>query len=322
MKITLSQPQYIFEMGRRANQEDFLYPQPGHASTESRLFVVCDGMGGHDRGEVASEAVATAMAQWLEEHVKPGVVATPQDMEQAVEHAHQALDALDPEGESSMGTTLTAILLHRGGCIAAHMGDSRIYHISTHRQRILYKSRDHSLVHDLWALGEITREEMKTHPRRNVITKAMQSGNDRRCTATIAQIAHIESGDYFLLCSDGVLEQLDDKELLEWICDKSDDEAKIEKLKELTAFNSDNHTAYLVHINDVIADSDDATLPDDEAAMTDLVDDTTIQADAVDDAQAGEIGNSRPYSPWRWLLCLLVLAIIAVVGAAVKYLFF
>lgn len=328
MKIKTYQPKHIFELGKRKNQEDFIWPLSGDASKNDRLFVVCDGMGGHEAGEVASEAVATAIGKWFEQHVKEDDIVTTDDMEQAVAYAYETLDQKDPDGTSDMGTTLTAIAFHRGGCIATHMGDSRIYHINKRERSIRYKSRDHSLVHDLWAMGEITYEEMSTHPRRNVITKAMQSGLERRCEATIVHIAHLEEDDYLYLCSDGMLEQMSDQEIVDILCGPGSDDEKVEMLTQATIDNSDNHSAYLIHIADVKQEDGDEALQDDEADMRDpvqLSDEPLNENEDVPDEEAEAETADEPKKrgrTWKWLLVLLLLVLAAVAGAIVKTLYF
>ena len=333
MKIKIHTPKYIYELGLRKNQEDYIWPEVGKATTNDRLFVVCDGMGGHEAGEVASQAVATAIGEWFEQNVAKDSVLTTADMEQAIAHAYRALDEKDPEQKSNMGTTLTAVVLHRGGCLVAHMGDSRIYHIDTRNRIIRYKSRDHSLVHDLWAMGEIFQHEMATHPRRNVITKAMLSGAGRRQEATIAHITHLTADDYLYLCSDGMLEQMDDNKILDFLCGPGSDDEKIEELIRATIGNSDNHSAYLIRIADVEREEGDDNLEDDEFVKSDPVGVEEVEMERIDEKERME--NARDTSPSAgqpspenrrrtivWLLVLLLLVVAAIAGAIVKTLYF
>jgi serine/threonine protein phosphatase PrpC len=265
MKIKILQPQAIHELGKRENQEDTIYPQLGSATISDRLFIVCDGMGGHEKGEVASQTVCSALTEYISNNCKADEPLSDYTFTAALEYAFSKLDEKDNNSIKKMGTTLTFLCLHRGGCIVAHIGDSRIYHIRPSESRLLYKSRDHSLVFDLYQAGEISYDEMKTSPQKNIITRAMQPGKDNRVKADIVHITNVRSGDYFYLCSDGMLEQMTDDELISILHGKMSDEAKRNQLITATADNSDNHSAYLIHIENVEKERGDETQPNDEA---------------------------------------------------------
>ena len=240
---------FIYELGKRANQEDSLYPQNGENS--DGLFIVCDGMGGHEKGEVASAAVCEAMSSYMHSHFSDDGQFTREDFLEVLSAAYDALDEKDDESEKKMGTTLTFLKFHDGGCLAAHIGDSRIYHIRPSAKRILYVSRDHSLVNELVALGEMTSEEARTSRQKNVITRAMQPGLERRSKADIMIIEDVRAGDYFYMCTDGMLEHAEDQEILNIISMKDrTDEEKMEIFIKLTADNRDNHSAFLIRVKD------------------------------------------------------------------------
>lgn len=264
MKFQLYTPLAIHQLGKRQNQEDTIYPVAGQASADDRLFIVCDGMGGHDKGEVASAAVCQGMSQAVEGLLPAGEALSDEQFDRSLEQAFDALDAADVAHEGKMGTTMTFLCLHRGGCLAAHIGDSRIYHLRPHEGRVLYRSRDHSLVQQLYELGEISYNEMGTSQRKNIILKAMQPYQEERSRATVVHITDILPGDYFYLCSDGMLEKMEDDELLSILNSDGTDEAKAAELIRRTADNADNHSAYLIHIKDVERESGDDQLVSDE----------------------------------------------------------
>ena len=209
MKFQLYVPQAIHQLGKRKNQEDTIYPVAGQATADDRLFIVCDGMGGHEKGEVASAAVCEGLSQAIGELLPAGEALTDQQFESALTKAFDALDAADVAHEGKMGTTMTFLCLHKGGCLVAHIGDSRIYHLRPQSEQVLYRSRDHSLVQQLYELGEISYNEMGTSQRKNIILKAMQPFQEERSKATLVHITDILPGDYFYLCSDGMLEQME-----------------------------------------------------------------------------------------------------------------
>lgn len=267
MKIEIYQPQAIWELGQRDNQEDSIFPAFGEATDDDRLFILCDGMGGHEHGEVASQTVCKAMSDTLLSLSKQSF--TDDDLLDALQTAYRQLDCLDNSHLRKMGTTLCLLYFHQGGLTAAHIGDSRIYHIRPKENRILYQSRDHSLVYDLYQAGEISYEEMRTSPQKNIITRAIQPGEESRVRPAIVHIADIQPGDYFYICSDGMLEQMDNDELCRLLSADGSDEKKRMQLIAATSDNKDNHSAYLIHIKEVMREAGDNMLLDDEQTSKD-----------------------------------------------------
>ena len=239
MIIRIKQPQWFSEIGRKDNQEDFLWPNPSSADADNRIFLMCDGVGGHEKGEVASETAATAIGQYLSSNNSVTDVVTADMFNKALAYAYNELDKVDTGSERKMGTTMTCLVLHRGGALVAHIGDSRVYHIrpalaGKNRSGIIYQTTDHSLVNDLLRIGELTEDEVADFPQKNVITRAMQPHLERPYKADIYNIDDLKAGDYFFLCSDGVLEQLTNDTLGQILADESlDDSGKIEAIKAM-----------------------------------------------------------------------------------------
>jgi len=257
MKISIFPPLSIHEIGQRTNQEDSI------AQWNNRLFVLCDGMGGHEKGEVASQTICQSLVKWFGEHVNPDDLFTDDQLRNALEYAYQQLDQFADGNPRQMGTTFTLLYIHRQGVTAAHIGDSRIYHIRP-GVGFLYQSRDHSLVFDLFQAGEITYEEMANYPQKNIVTRAMTPGEDNRMRPDIIHITDIQSGDYFYMCSDGMLEQMSNEELLLLFSSGATDEEKQNQLIEATVSNQDNHTAWLIHIKDVVKETGDEDMENEE----------------------------------------------------------
>lgn len=243
----------IHELGQRSNQEDSLYPSPGSAPGRGPLYILCDGMGGHAAGEVASQTVCDAMSRYVQSHFPVNGSFGQEDFSAALEYAYDALDEKDTDDEKKMGTTLTFALFHAGGCFVGHIGDSRVYHIRPSEKKVLFVTKDHSLVNDLVELGEMTPEEAKTSNRKNVITRAVQPHQDKRVQADCVNLTDLKEGDYLYLCSDGMLEQMEDQEIVNILSLKKQDTEKIRILKGATQDNRDNHSAHLVRILSVQA---------------------------------------------------------------------
>ena len=253
----------LYELGQRTNQEDSIYPPFSDKPSSGDLFILCDGMGGHAAGELASQTVCTALSQFIVNNSREDGSFDEESFNAALNAAYDALDAHDTGDEKKMGTTLTFVKFHEKGCFTAHIGDSRIYHIRPSEKRILHVTHDHSLVNSLVDLGEMTIEEAKTSHQKNVITRAMQPHQENRTLADCFELSDIEDGDYIYMCSDGLLEEMEDRELINILALPQTDPKKIEILRGATKDNRDNHSAYLIRIvsigYDGAEDSEDVT---------------------------------------------------------------
>lgn len=261
----------IWEQGKyRENQEDAVFPALGTTTEQDRLFMVCDGMGGHEAGEVASNAVIEAISKRVLSDATPEGSFDDAILLNAISDAYDLLDERDPNPESlkRMGTTMTFLKLHEGGATVAHIGDSRIYQFRNvdGEMTVCFKSVDHSLVNDLVKVGEMTEEEARTSPLKNRLTRAMQARLENPPKADIAHISDIQPGDYFLLCSDGMIENADDQNLCFMLgCDRTDDE-KLNMLIRNSDDNRDNHSAILVHILEVDGQKPASAVKSDEVS--------------------------------------------------------
>ena len=241
------EPTEIFclnERGKRSNNEDSIFPRKGTASKADRLFIVCDGVGGEKKGEVASETVSRAVHEYVTRQAllkgrEKGVV------QNAVHYANEKLAAYvqsDPDAKR-MSTTLALVLLGENSVIAAWCGDTRIHHIRG--SSILWKSRDHSLVGELISQGELTEAEARRHPQRNVITRSLNALNFNSAV-DYHEIRNFEQGDYLLLCTDGLLEQVDDHLIGEILTnEKKKDKAKA-FFEICEGVTKDNFSMYLI----------------------------------------------------------------------------
>ena len=294
------------ELGQRANQEDSLFPALGQSTTDCRLFVLCDGMGGHEKGEVASATVCEQISRTILSQWHAGEPLSDDLFRQALAAAYDALDAKDDGAERKMGTTMTFLCLHANGATVAHIGDSRVYQLRPATKhspaRIVFHTRDHSLVNDLVKIGEITEEEALHHPQKNVITRAMQPCQEQRARADIAHLTDIKPGDYFYMCSDGMLEQSTDENILNIITKpNSTDEEKLEMLRSVTEENKDNHTAHLIHIDKV------GRLSANIAPGTNPSSEINVAWVTPDFAK-----SKKKRKLWSWLLGILVVAVAAI----------
>lgn len=249
MKITIHEPVGFSETGGRSNNEDSIFPANGTATTSNRLFLVCDGVGGEHKGEVASALACKSMNDYFAK--MPSANLTLENVKEALGvtlRNFEGIERNDP-GTHGMATTMTLLNLQENGVALAHLGDSRIYQIR--QGRIIFKTKDHKWVNELIQSGVITEEQAKDHPKRNVITRVVSAG--RHDEPEFALIQDIKPNDYFFMCSDGVLEQLYD-ELLEYhLRANPDNEADASEImdvikEECDGKTNDNFSAYLIKI--------------------------------------------------------------------------
>lgn len=175
---------------------------------DTALAVVCDGMGGARAGNVASQSAANAFVEAVEQTLAPD--AEPgQVMLDAAAAANERVHSLSASVEEyrGMGTTLVAALITPTTIYVVNVGDSRCYQIVD--GDLTQVTRDHSLVEDLVERGDITPEQARNHPRKNLITRAV--GVDRAVRADIFTLEN--RGGYLILCSDGLSNTVTDEEL-------------------------------------------------------------------------------------------------------------
>ena len=221
---------------RPINEDSYYLPREGE-----RFCAIADGMGGHNAGEIASAMAVRVfsgemrMCRWID-----GAT-----MRRAVERANSAVHARSRcvEQYSGMGTTFTALALGNGSAYIAHVGDSRAYLIR--RGNILRITVDHTLVEEMVRKGLITPQEAKHHPKRNYITRAL--GTADQVTVDLMQIA-LEPGDVFFLCTDGLSNHLEDRDILELTQSDCGWEEKLKQAVQaaLDDGGSDNITAMYV----------------------------------------------------------------------------
>ena len=299
MIIKINAPLGFYEIGARAKQEYAIYPQLSMLSQESQVIVLCDGLGGYSLGDVASTTVANAIGQWIESNVTASSL-NEEMVRCAIAQAQEELNvaSFDHNNTSKMGTTMAMLAMGESGMIAAHIGNTRIYHVRPSKGAILYRSRDHSLVNDLFVKGKLTREEVESASLKNVLTRAMMP--NVASTPDLALIPDIEQGDYFFLCSNSVTQQLSDKQILEMLT-RNDltDQAKIAELQMLVKDSKDNRSAVLISIDKVAHQEGENLFVSNEKDMCDkmVYVGTVAAASVAQSAIAEPAATTEPAAP-------------------------
>lgn len=196
---------------REINEDSMRVVRPSDAAELANhgvLAVVCDGMGGHEAGEIASRLALEAFLRCASNGDRdPGAM-----LVRCVEAGNAAVfEAAQRDARlAGMGTTCTGLLVRGGVAWCAHVGDSRCYMVRN--GEIFLMTEDHSAVMELVRRGVITREEARHHPEKNVISRALGS-HKRVAVSSWPRPMALRPGDRFLVCSDGLYDLVDDQEI-------------------------------------------------------------------------------------------------------------
>jgi protein phosphatase len=215
---------------------------------EGRLYVVADGMGGHNAGEVAS-AMAIKSLQ-----AAAGGITDEASLNVALDKANEAIyeESMTNHVHHGMGTTIAALVLTEDSVVVGNIGDARIYR--WHEGNLSRITKDHSYVQELVDEGIISLEEARVHPRRNIVTRALGiDGDVEASTSTLP----ITVGARYVLCSDGLVDEVTDAEIAAILTRHSDSQAAADALVSAAnaAGGRDNVTVIVVDV----ADGDAAT---------------------------------------------------------------
>ena len=223
----------------RNNNEDSYY-----VNESKNLYILADGMGGHLAGERASKMATEIIGQdFARDREIKSIDDAIEILSSSIRDANKKIFESSQENEDyrGMGTTLSSGLILGDVLIYSNIGDSRIYRINEEMEQI---TQDDSFVNYLIEIGEITEEEAKNHPKKNVLTKAMGTTSD---IEVIVNTLDIKDKDVFLFCSDGLTNMVSDEEIFKIVKENSPEEAR-DMLLDLALKNGgmDNITFILV----------------------------------------------------------------------------
>lgn len=209
---------------RHSNQDAFI---AGEITKNFTFAIVCDGMGGANAGNIASEIAVKTVSEYLYNSYRENM--TTDDIEKIIKSAISSANmqiferATNNEALKGMGTTIAIAVVKDNDVVIAHVGDSRIYLVS---DTLLQLTKDHSVVQSLIESGKISPKDASVHPRKNVITRALGVEEE---VIPDTDFLTINSGQSLLLCSDGLTNFVDDNEILK-IFSKNEPDAVCEKL--------------------------------------------------------------------------------------------
>ena len=230
---------------RKENQDTYRVSQRSGRT----VCVVCDGMGGSAGGSVASTLAADTYVAELEKILTPDM--TLEQLREASSYAvalanRAVAERAGADAElADMGTTLVSAIGCDGGMVVTNVGDSRAYHIE--EDGITRITKDHSLVETMVDHGEITADEARRHPSRNLITRALGRDTNAACDVYFCPL---KQGEFVLLCTDGLVNTVTDQEMLFEVLHGQNPDTCLDRLLRISKRQGapDNVTAVLVEM--------------------------------------------------------------------------
>ncbi len=228
---------------REKNQDYYYIPS---SQDDLQLFILADGMGGYNGGEVASKLATESLKKYIQNNFESIEKSKEKILEligNAMEYANMVVYEKSKEEKEleGMGTTLEVCLIYNNKVYLGHVGDSRIYRI---RKEVIRKlTKDHSYVQQLVEDGKITREEATNHPKKNMLTKALG------CTPYVEpdiRARNVEKGDIIIMCSDGLTNMVTEQEIFEAVKENAEKAPEVLVQKANNAGGYDNITVVTI----------------------------------------------------------------------------
>ena len=229
MKFDIFKPLVLCGTGKRAIQEDCVFPSVGEATIHDKFFLVSDGIGGDGSGYAASECLCKVLPDYFFQNTCPDEPFAREMLDESLGLAHKEMQKQCPNSD---GAAFAFLYLHRHGCTAAHIGRTRIYHIRPRTKEVLYRSIDNPAAFSPQEAG----------------------------TPVVAHITDVKYGDCFLLLSSGACTVLSDQDVVDCVCGGGDDRQLMQRLTKALIDCEENFSAYLVHVSGVMNEALDEKL--------------------------------------------------------------
>ncbi len=230
---------------KRTVNQDYVFTSVAQIGKLSNLFVVADGMGGHNAGDIASKYTVEKLIAAIEETKETNIGKI---LETGIKQANAKLRKKASQSEilHGMGTTLVAASISDNILYVGNVGDSRLYVIGREIRQI---TRDHSLVEEMVRLGEINKEQAKGHPDKNIITRAIGAGDEVKVDVFEYDM---KKDDTVLMCSDGLSNMIDDDEIFIIMNKKDSIKDKAKNLIDLANKNGGKDNIAVIIIKPIL----------------------------------------------------------------------
>jgi protein phosphatase len=237
----------LTDIGRvRESNQDYVYTSESPVGNLPNLFIVADGMGGHNAGDFASKYAV----EQIVEYIREAPMTSPVDLIRGgLTKANAGLMAQAKKDErlAGMGTTAVIATIIDDCMYLANIGDSRLYLLRG--EHLAQITKDHSLVQEMVRMGEMPADEAKSHPDKNIITRAVGAFEELEIDFFEQPL---QSGDVVLMCTDGLSNMVDDAGILQIIRENHEVEDRVERLIEAAnrAGGKDNITVVMIEMNE------------------------------------------------------------------------
>lgn len=224
--VTMLKTFSITDIGRRRQlNQDYVFTSLRPIGSLPNLFIVADGMGGHNAGDFASRYAVETIINDIRNNYESNPIRV---IRHAIEKANRYIreQAETKEAYYGMGTTVVVATIVGAYLYVANVGDSRLYLME---EKLTQVTRDHSLVEEMVRIGEIDRQEARKHPDKNIITRAIGAADEIKIDFFDMKL---KPGNMVLMCSDGLSNMLDDEEILEIMKSRQDIADRAEALVE------------------------------------------------------------------------------------------
>ena len=280
--ITISDINGFSKKGIRENNEDYIiYSTDFILPTQTRVIVLCDGMGGHGHGEVASKIVAESVFETLAHSSKEF---SADDLQYALDNALITLNNVDTYNDSKkMGTTLVVAVINNNNVLVGHVGDSRCYLFDENCIK-KFRTKDHSKVAEAVEAEILTEEEAFTSQYKNILTRSVMAG--KMDVKIDIDRLDVNNKDRLLLCTDGIVDALRDDELAAILVNRNVDEA-LSMIDSVCGEKS--HDNYSVIIADLHK----------EPEKTRCIGTNVLQGDTSDNFESDVDGSQKLYDSFK-----------------------
>lgn len=210
----------------RETNQDYVYASEKNIGKLGNLFIVADGMGGHNAGDFASKYTVSEMIDYLVDAVDDEPVKL---LGKAIEKANEGLmrESRNKPQYSGMGTTVVAATITDDNLFIANVGDSRLYKLTASDEKLKQITKDHSLVQEMVRMGEMAASEAKNHPDKNIITRAVGAFEELEIDFFEESLCE---GDVIIMCTDGLSNMVDDDTIREILIADIDVVDKVQNL--------------------------------------------------------------------------------------------